>query len=109
MESDERVKAWLLRIASVGHADRRELDAKDAIRVAREATPTQPRASAPLPPGLAIGDSVVVMAEEPGSGAVPGELVASELHEFAIRRQSERAGELIVHFPREDYLVIKTG
>ena len=105
----ENMKAWLDRIAALGHGERSELDAKDAIAIARDATPESARESAPLPDGLAIGDSVVVMPEEPGSGTVPGELVASELHEFAIRRQSERAGELVVHFPREDYMVVKTA
>lgn len=105
----ENMKAWLDRVAAVGHGERSELDAKDAIAIARDATPESARESAPLPDGLAIGDSVVVMPEEPGSGTVPGELVASELHEFAIRRQSERAGELVVHFPREDYMVVKTA
>ena len=105
----ENIKAWLDRVAAVGHGERSELDAKDAIAIARDATPEGARESAPLPDGLAIGDSVVVMPEEPGSGTVPGELVASELHEFAIRRQSERAGELVVHFPREDYMVVKTA
>ncbi len=105
----ENIKAWLDRVAAVGHGERSELDAKDAIAIARDATPESARESAPLPDGLAIGDSVVVMPEEPGSGTVPGELVASELHEFAIRRQSERAGELVVHFPREDYMVVKTA
>lgn len=105
----ENMKAWLDRVAAVGHGERSELDAKDAIAIARDATPESARESAPLPDGLAIGDCVVVMPEEPGSGTVPGELVASELHEFAIRRQSERAGELVVHFPREDYMVVKTA
>jgi hypothetical protein len=26
-----------------------------------------------------------------------------------VRRQTERAGEVVVHFPREEYTVIKTG
>ncbi len=103
------VRAWFERIGAVGHGERRELDAKDAIAIAHDAKPAPLADSAPLPDGLSLGDAVVVMPEEPGSGVVAGELVASGLHEFAIRRQSERAGELILHFPREDYLVIKTG
>jgi len=60
-------------------------------------------------PYHATGDAVVVIAEEAGSGVVKGELLASGVHEIAVRRRSERAGELVVHFPREDYLVIKAG
>lgn len=109
LEGHDNVNAWLDRVAAIGHGNRSELDAKDAIAIARDAAPAPLPQSAPLPDGLAIGDAVVVMPEEAGSGAVPGELVASEIHEFAIRRHSERAGELVLHFPREDYLLIKTG
>lgn len=38
---------------------------------------------------------------------VSGELLPSSVHEIAIRRHSERVGELVVHFPREDYLVVR--
>jgi hypothetical protein len=62
---------------------------------------------APLPDGLAYGDAVLVMPEEVGSGPVTGELVPSDVHEIAVRRTSERAGDLVVHFPREDYLVLR--
>ena len=62
-----------------------------------------------LPPGIELGDPVTVLPEEPGSGPVTGELMASGLHEITIRRRGEQAGELVVHFPREDYLTIAAG
>ena len=52
---------------------------------------------------------MVVLPEDDGSGVVAGELAASGLHEFAIRRQSEQAGELMAHFSREDYRDMKAG
>jgi hypothetical protein len=52
---------------------------------------------------------VVIVSDEYGSGNVTGTLAASGLHEIAVRRDSPRAGELVVHFPREDYTVIATG
>ena len=33
---------------------------------------------------------------------VTGELLATGVHEIAARRCSEQAGDLVVHFPRED-------
>jgi glutathione S-transferase len=103
-----KLRAWMQRVAELGHGERTELDAKDAIAVARDATPATGEANpAALPEGLAVGDSVVVLPEEPGSGPVAGELLATEVHEIAIRRHSEHAGELVVHFPREDYLVVR--
>ncbi len=58
---------------------------------------------------MKVGDAMVVLPEDDGSGVVAGELAASGLHEFAIRRQSEQADELMVHFPREDYMVMNAG
>ena len=87
---------------------------------------------APLPNGLAYGDRVVVLPEEVGPVSITGELAPSDVHEIAIRRRAPRAGELVggaaarvalevagqrarclragelvVHFPREDYLVVR--
>ncbi len=108
LEPLKHVPAWLQRVAGIGHGERRELDAADAIAMARAATPAAPAAAdAPLPEGLAVGDAVAVIPEEPGSGVVSGELLPSSVHEIAIRRHSERVGELVVHFPREDYLVVR--
>ena len=45
----------------------------------------------------------------PSSGAVSGSLAASGLHEIAVRRVGERVGEVVVHFPREDYTVVRAG
>ena len=104
------VPDWLERVAAIGHGQRSELDAKDAVAIARDATPAPfTGEAAPLPEGLAVGDPVVVLPEETGSGHVAGELLESGVHEIRIRRQSERAGELVVHFPREDYLVVRAG
>lgn len=108
LDDCERVRAWMERVAAIGHGERRELDSGEAIAIAREARPAAATGQAQvLPDGLAVGDPVVILPEEFGSGNVTGELLASDLHEIAIRRHSERAGELVVHFPREEYLVIR--
>jgi len=108
LEPLRSVPPWLERVAAIGHGERSEMDAKDAIAVAQGAEPA-PLSEEPAPPpeGLAVGDPVVVLPEESGSGHVAGELLESGVHEIRIRRQAERAGELVVHFPREDYLVIR--
>ena len=108
LQPHARIGAWLARVGAIGHGDRKELDAKDAIAIAHDATPVPfEGVPAPLPGGLTYGDRVVVLPEEVGSGPIPGELVPSDVHEIAIRRRSDRAGELVVHFPREDYLVVR--
>jgi len=102
--------AWMDRVAAIGHGERSELEAKDAIAIAHDASPAPIEGEvAPLPDGLAYGDAVVVLPEETGSGVVAGRLVPSPIHEIAIHRNSERAGELVIHFPREDYMTVRAG
>ena len=108
LEPHARIQAWLTRVAAIGHGDRKELDAADAIAIAHDAAPVPFEGEpAALPDGLAYGDRVIVLPEEIGSGPIAGELAPSDVDEIAIRRTSERAGELVVHFPREDYLVVR--
>lgn len=110
LEPLAQLPRWMERVQGFGHGTREELAAEDAIAVARAAKPAPPvGAPVELPDGLVPGDAVVVIPEETGSGSVQGELLASELHEVAIRRHSERAGELVVHFPREETLVVRAG
>ena len=63
LQRHARVNAWLGRVAAIGHADRKELDAADAIAIAHDATAGAVRRRAgALPDGLAYGDRVVVTA-----------------------------------------------
>jgi glutathione S-transferase len=104
------VPKWIDRVAEIGHGERTELDSSEAIDIAKAAEPSPPPPDpVVLPYGLGYGDPVVIVPEEPGSGNVSGTLVGSDLHEIAIARESERAGSLVVHFPRDEYLVIKAG
>jgi hypothetical protein len=52
---------------------------------------------------------VIVIHDDYGSGNVIGQLAASGIDEIAIRREGDRVGEVVVHFPREDYTVIALG
>jgi hypothetical protein len=60
-------------------------------------------ASDPL--GLKEGQRVTVTPDDYGKVPVAGELVTLQLQEVAVRRIDERAGEVIVHFPRIGYVV----
>ncbi|MEN8185152.1 MAG: glutathione S-transferase family protein [Myxococcota bacterium] len=109
LEPLERVPAWLDRVRGIGHGKRSELESAEAIEIARAASPAVFEGEPVLPDGMKLGDPVVVLADEYGSGVVAGELAASDLHEIAVRRVSERAGELVVHFPREEYAVVSAS
>lgn len=106
LEGADRVNAWMKRVAATGHGERREIEATEAIAIAREATPAAFAGDPVLPEGMQLGDPVLVLPDEYGSGNVQGELAASGLDEIAVRRETERAGSVVVHFPREDYSLV---
>jgi glutathione S-transferase len=105
----ESVPGWLERVRGVGHGKRSEIPSAEAIAVAREAAPAPYEGEAVVPEGLAIGQRVVILPDEYGSGNVVGELAPSGLHEIAVRRRTERAGEVVVHFPRQGYSAVAAG
>lgn len=104
-----RVSAWAERVRAVGHGKSTPIASAEAIAIARASEPARFEGEPVLPEGMQLGDPVLVLADEYGSGNVAGTLAASGLDEIAVRRQGERAGELVVHFPREDYSVIAAG
>jgi len=104
-----RVPAWSERVRAIGHGKWTPIDSSEAIAIARAAEPARFEGEPVLPDGMQIGQPVVVLADEYGSGTVAGRLAASGLHEIAVRRVGERAGEVVVHFPREDYSLVATG
>jgi glutathione S-transferase len=109
LEPLPRIGAWMERVRGLGHGKPTPIEGADAIAGARDATPAPFEGEAVLPDGMQLGDPVVVIPDEYGSGNVSGTLAASGLHEIAVRRTTERAGEVVVHFPREDYVLIAAG
>jgi len=109
LEGADRVHDWMGRIGKIGHGQVTPIESADAIAVARAAEPAPYAGEPVLPDGMQLGDPVLVMDDEYGSGNVQGQLAASGLDEIAVRRTGERAGEVVVHFPREDHVLIALG
>jgi hypothetical protein len=103
------VPAWTERVRAIGHGKPTPLSSAEAVAIARAAQPAAFEGEPVLPEGMRLGQKIVVLSDEYGSGNVSGTLAASGLHEIAVRREGERVGEVVVHFPREDYTVIATG
>ena len=98
--------AWAARIKALGHGQPSPMSPAAALEVARGTTQNQPF-DGPLmePEGLSLGQPVSVNATDYGCDPVSGTLVHASVYEVAVKRRDERAGEVIVHFPREGFRV----
>ncbi len=99
----KNVLPWMDRIAAIGHGSATKLLSTDAIALAAN-TPTHV-ADAPWHDehGIAAGTAVTITPLDYAFDAVAGELVMSTANQLAIKRTDDRAGEVIVHFPRVGY------
>ena len=106
LEPFARVAAWEGRMRAIGHGARSEIEASEALEIARAAQ-ASPGAgvNSTDPAGLVAGQRVTVTPDDYGKVPVAGELVTLDLHEIAVRRVDVRAGEVVVHFPRLGYVV----
>ncbi len=101
-----RVQAWEARVRAIGHGRPSAVDSAEAIAIARRSRPVTGRGVEPGErSGLRAGQTVSVTPDDYGKVPVTGELVTLDLQEVALRRIDERAGEVVVHFPRIGYTV----
>jgi glutathione S-transferase len=94
---------WMQRVRAIGHGRPQPMPAAEAIAVARAAAPAPLPPSAPHPEDPPLGSLVRVRADDNGQELTQGELVHLAADEIALRRHDERAGEVVVHFPRLGY------
>jgi glutathione S-transferase len=102
-----RLQPWEARVRAIGHGRPRAVDAAQALAVAQRSQPAPARGVDPRDRlGLHAGERVSVTPDDYGKVLVAGDLVTLDLQEIAIRRVDERAGEVVVHFPRIGYSVV---
>jgi glutathione S-transferase len=107
LEPFARLRDWVGRIQAMGQGRPRTLAGAEAVAMCR----AMPTARAPLPgpaldiPGVRPGDRVNIAATDYGVDPVQGELVICNVHELAVRREDDRAGIVVVHFPTEGFCV----
>jgi glutathione S-transferase len=103
-----RLRDWAERLRAIGHGERTEISSANALAIAVAATPKTPTLADPADPnGLEPGDFVSVTPDDYGRIAVSGKIVSLSAQHIAIRRRDEIAGEIVVHFPRAGFLVVK--
>lgn len=105
-----RVVAWIDRVAAFGNGRPEELSSAAALEIARNAKPrATPAGAGPPVDGVELGDAVEVAATDYGTDSVRGTLVHVDATEVAVQREDERAGTVVVHFPRMGFGVRKAG
>jgi glutathione S-transferase len=103
-----RVQAWLARMDAFGTGNPTPMDAKEALEVAKAATPDAVHLSHPeAADGVKRGDPVSVAADDYGRDPVVGTLLGLSAQNIVIRRVDSRVGELNVHFPRTGFRVTR--
>lgn len=100
---------WVGAVHAIGHGNRTEMSREESLAIAHDATSiTRPQADPHEPNGLVPGDAVTIMADDYGQDPIQGELVTSNAHEIAIKRTTDELGEVVIHFPRAGFFVIKS-
>lgn len=96
-----RLMAWMDRVAAFGEGQSAAMESACAIEVARTSQPSD-LSSRPFVDthGIALGSEVIIHASDYGMEPVQGQLVMADATTWALRRYDERAGEVVVHFPR---------
>jgi glutathione S-transferase len=98
--------AWEKRIQAVGHGTRSEISTAEALAIGTKSTPQAKRSSDPNDPnGRKPGDVVSIHSDDVWPTDIRGEIVSLSAQHIAIRRTDERAGEVVIHFPRAGFRI----
>ena len=97
------IRAWMQRVAQLGHGRFEAMSPDAALDIARNATASK-ASPAPhsCPEGIEVGERVTVGPFDQQSPAT-GELVAVTSERISIRHEHPRCGAVMVHFPRLGY------
>jgi len=106
LDAFKNLLAWVARMRALGHGHMTEFTAHEALDTALT-TPSIQGFDGPMlePEGVRLGQRVHVQATDYGTDPVAGVLMHASVFEVAIKRIDERAGEIVVHFPRAGFSV----
>jgi glutathione S-transferase len=105
-----KLSTWADRMAAFGHGNFEKFDAQQALHIARESVSAgfDGRTSDDIY-AAHLGQQVLIQPADYGIDPVEGELIFSDAQEFALRRHDDRAGTVVVHFPRLGFQLRKLG
>lgn len=101
------LNVWADRMKAFGHGNKTELESGEAVKIAQAAEPAPVKDGvAPNPLGLSVGAMVSVTPDDTGRDATVGALVGLTAQSVTIRRETEEAGIVHVHFPRAGFILV---
>ncbi|PJK31601.1 glutathione S-transferase family protein [Minwuia thermotolerans] len=109
LEPHPALGAFMERVAAIGHGEKTEMSAEDALAAAMAASPESPAGVDGNAEGWKAGDRVAIAPTDYARDPVQGELVTYHGGEIAVRRTDERCGEVVVHFPRVGFAIKRAG
>ena len=98
-----KLLAWRDRMAAIGHGTRTDIDADEALAVARAATPAAPRPSQPQDRDPRPGERARVRPSDNARDWSEGQVHFIDAEEIALLHEDPQVGEVAVHFPRLGY------
>ncbi len=98
------IRAWMTRVAAIGHGLPGPMAAGDALAIARQSTAAKPSTADIDTDGPPLGSRVSVRPEDYATAAVEGELAMLRRNEVALRLDKPPTG-VVAHFPRLGYVV----
>lgn len=101
------VLAWLARMQAIGHHQFEKMKSGEAVQVAHDAQASRSEGVDCQLLGIKIGEQVRINASDYAGDVIEGELVEVQANHLAVRRMDERAGEVVVHFPRIGFCIKK--
>ena len=103
----EALVAWETRVAAIGHGQPSEMDASEALEIARSCEIKTIEQTDPNDPqSLVLGQEVEILPDSDGGDpAVRGTVHYAGRETIAIKRTDERVGTVCIHFPRAGFRV----
>jgi hypothetical protein len=110
LDATPEVQSWMARMKAIGHGTVGKCSAEEALQTARSSTPVAVQAGVFQDEhGIALGNQVVIAADNFGLEPTQGELVAATQTRYTLRRSDDRAGTVHVHFPRVGFTLKKVS
>ena len=102
----ESMAKWEQRMTAIGHGQRQDMDADEALSIANASTPGSCEGVDTQDPlQLQEGDEVFVEPDDYGKVPVQGSLLNLDRRRVTIRREDASVGEVNVHFPRAGFRI----